>query len=107
MRQANLGGVSVGDRIDERIKVECWQIRIFRLDEHDVRLMVPTPMENTWTYLINSRKTSSDDEMSVSLVEKPSDWWNFHTYGPRTVPVPNLGHSGVKPGNPGLLEPKP
>lgn len=38
--------VTVGDWIDERVEVECWQIGILSFDVHDIRCVIPARMLN-------------------------------------------------------------
>ena len=33
--------MSVGDRVDQRVKVECWEVRVLSLDEYDGGGVVP------------------------------------------------------------------
>lgn len=35
----------MGNRVDQRIKVESWQIRILSFDEHNIRSVVPKKKE--------------------------------------------------------------
>ena len=38
---SHLDGVSMGNWVNQRIKVESWQIRILSCDEHNIRSVVP------------------------------------------------------------------
>jgi len=41
--------VTLSNGVDERVKVECWQIWILGLYEDNVRKMIPTGTTRTYT----------------------------------------------------------
>ena len=49
---SHLDRVPMGNWVDQRIKVESWQIRILSFDEHNIRSVVPKMKEESAKVLL-------------------------------------------------------